>query len=102
MALYTDAGSAPSSLLRDITSQTIGAPGVTEADAADLALAAGNYWLAVRVAPSASLSFGASTTNLRCVRNTSIPSLDTPWPATFGAATCSTAGTFNLYAVTYR
>jgi hypothetical protein len=104
MAVYADAGNVPGALVAQVAGrQSIGAAGVREADLTDVVLNPGSYWLALRIAPSATLGHNqAATTTLRCVRTTTLPSLDDPWPSSFGAATCGQSGIYNLYLVTYR
>lgn len=104
MALYADAGNIPGALEYQVSArQTISAAGAREVDIVDGTISAGTHWVAIRVSPSASISnSGAAMTETRCLRTVTIPSLDDPWPATFGTANCAVAAIYNLYFVTYR
>ena len=104
MAVYADAANVPGALVAQVAGrQSLSAAGAREADLTDVVLNPGSYWLALRIAPSATLGHNqGATTTLRCVRTTTLPSLDDPWPASFGAATCGQSGIYNLYLVTYR
>lgn len=103
LALYTDSSNQPGSLVAQMdTSASITSNGDQNADIVDVALAAGDYWIAYRSSPSLLMGYsGANPTARLCSRNLSIPSLDTAWPSTFGAASCLTTGILNLYVVTY-
>jgi hypothetical protein len=104
LALYSDSSNQPGSLVAQMDARaSIASAGNQNADIADVALAAGDYWIAYRSSPALSMGYSGTDPSAKmCSRNTSILSLDTAWPATFGAASCSTTGILNLYIVTHE
>lgn len=106
MALYTDAGGTPGSLVSgaQFARRTL-ANGANVTDISDINLTAGNYWIALRVGSTTGLSTGdptAGQTGLRCTRQFNIPNLDDVWPVTFGTADCSNNNLFNFWITTYH
>jgi hypothetical protein len=101
LALYTDAGGGPGSLVAG-TSSAISLTGIGAMDqqlaAAGSAVTAGTYWLTVRGATSATLRSGGPA-NARCVRLTNLD-VAQPWPAVFGPSTCASAAPLNIYVFT--
>jgi hypothetical protein len=104
MALYRDAGNLPGALVGTPAQQfpvTALVNGITLVDIPDVALTAGDYWIAVRV--DASTSIGSSTTTgRRCTSDFDIDALANPWPATFDSPTCTDANLLNLWTTTYH
>lgn len=104
MALYRDNGNLPGALVGTPAQQFPATPlvnGTTLIDVTDVALTAGDYWIAVRV--DASTSIGSSaTTGRRCISDFDINGLANPWPVTFDSPTCGDAGLLNLWTTTYH
>ncbi len=100
LALYTEVGAVPGTLVASTARTTVGAAGRLELDVADAPLAAGTYYLAIRAEPLVSLVGSSSGTATRCTQ--AYPNLAAAWPATFGSATCTAGPQVNLFAITFQ
>jgi hypothetical protein len=103
MALYTDAGNVPGTLVAEMPAGKALANGVNDAPIANGAqLAAGAYFLVIRFSSNVNVGYAAAgVTGRQCIRNFSIPAISDPWPSTFGAAACTTDRLINMWMTTY-
>lgn len=99
LALYTEAATVPGTLVASTVRTTLSAAGRRDVELADAPIAAGTYYVAMRAEPSVSLLRSSSATARLCTRT--LTNLATAWPASFGAATCSTTTPVNLFAITF-
>ncbi|HVV85160.1 MAG TPA: hypothetical protein VHE35_18995 [Kofleriaceae bacterium] len=100
MALYRDTGGVPDALVASVDTPVTLVAGTNLLDATDTPLAAGSYWVALRVAPAASVGLSTQT-GPRCVRT--LNGFASQWPASFGSASCVAAGgLLNMFVRTYR
>jgi len=97
MAVYRDSAGVPGALVADT-----GPVGPSEFSSFvvinPINLTAGDYWIALRVEGQTWMhqSTGPETTTA-CTATTEIPDIQTPYPATFGAATCATVLAQNVW-----
>lgn len=99
MALYANSNNAPGGL---VAQMPVRRPLVNGSNTADITpdptIPVGDYWLVLRVGQSTAVGYsGPNVTGLQCVRNFDLPSLDDPWPANFGASSCTTDRLLNLW-----
>ena len=98
IALYHDSGGTPGALVSGADTRLGQVVGHNFAIINPVALSSGSYWIALRVSGSTLVNeSGGSATTSVCVRNVEIPDIQTPFPATFGAATCQTGYAYNVY-----
>ena len=100
MALYASSGGLPGALVASVDSPTVLGAGTVLLDVADVPIASGSYWLAVRVNPAASIGTSTTLTGNRCTK--SMPTFTNAWPATWGTTSCNTGALLNVFARTYR
>jgi hypothetical protein len=99
-ALYADAGNAPGALVAQVPVRTALVNGVNNYDftAPQPQVTAGYYWIALRLGQQSAVGYGDATqTGNQCIRNVDLPNLDSSWPATFGAASCTVDRLLNLW-----
>ena len=99
MALYANTSNAPGALVAQMPARRALANGSNTADITpDVMVGSGDYWLVLRVGQSTAVGYSAAgVTGSQCLRNIDLPSLDDPWPTSFGAATCTTDRLLNLW-----
>ncbi len=106
MALYTNVNAAPNALVAQIATRQPIANGrnefllnpVVPIDTGASSL----FWLVIRTSADTAIAKSPTITGRSCVRNTDITNIDDPWPASFGAASCSTSLLMNLWITTYH
>ena len=111
MALYTDLGGVPGSLVSNGFMQGDKAVvnGVNTSDplAVTPQLTAPTYWLAIRFSQMNTIGYGAAqagqpaTIGKQCRRIVNVP-LDQPWPVNYGGASCTDDNVFNLWITTFH
>jgi hypothetical protein len=105
MALYTDAGGVPGSLVPNgaMILPKVAATGVNDSDplATPPQLNAPTYWLAIRFSQMNAIGYASGQTGKQCLRNVNLD-IGVPWPATFMSATCTTDNLFNLWITTFH
>ena len=101
LALYTDAGNVPGTLVASFETPTQSATGRVEVDVPNQPIAAGNYWLAIRTNAATVVHSASNPTATLCTRNVSV-TYTNAWPATWGTTSCSTNTIFNYYITTFR
>ena len=101
LALYTDGGNVPGSLIKgsDLTSALYG---TNTANVDDVALTAGTYWIAFRFSASTALPYGGNVSTATLCNRTASISATSVWPQTFGSAACATAAPSNVWVTTYH
>lgn len=99
MALYTDNAGAPGSLVPGTgTGPLAGSEFNNFAVINPVPLTAGTYWIALRIGGGMLVNTSdAGVTATVCRRTVEIPDITTPWPTTFGAATCQTEPAANVW-----
>jgi hypothetical protein len=105
MALYADAGGVPGALVAEMPVRQAITPsmgGTQIGNIQDVAITVGKYWVTIRVGQTTAVGQSPSITGAQCFRNLTIPSLDDPWPTTFGGASCQTDLLMNLWITTYH
>jgi hypothetical protein len=104
MALYDDSGSGPGSLVAQMPVRTTLVNGSNTGDITpDPLIPVGFYYLAIRTGQTTAIGFSdTSVTGTQCIRTVNLTSLDDPWPATFGTATCSVTRLLNLWINNYH
>jgi hypothetical protein len=107
MALYTDAGNTPGTLVpgAEMLLAKVLVNGVN--DSAPLVapplLDAPVYWLAIRFSQTTAIGYaGAGQTGRQCRRNVNIPDITLPWPVNFTSSTCAVDNLFNIWIATYH
>ena len=102
MALYRDLNGQPGALVSGAATLAV-KNGEISFDLPDSDLAAGVYWVALRV--DAPLAFNASPapdTATACVRTAPVADIHHAWPTTFGPATCSASAAVNVWLTAYQ
>jgi hypothetical protein len=103
MALYADAGGVPGNLVAEMPVRQAITPGGTQTgNIPDVPITVGKYWVALRVGQTTAVGQSPTIVGAQCFRNLTIPSLDDPWPATFGGAGCQTDNLMNLWINAYH
>jgi hypothetical protein len=102
MALYADGLNAPGALVAQMPVRQAIVGGINTGDIPDVNIPIGTYWIAFRVAQTTAVGFSTVGTGPECIRNIDITNLDTIWPSTFGAATCSVDKFMNFFITTYH
>ena len=107
MALYTDAGNVPGTLVpsAEMLLAKVLVNGVNDSNplAAPPLLDAPVYWLAIRFSQTTAIGYGgAGQTGPQCRRNVNIPDITSPWPVNFTSATCTVDNLFNIWITTYH
>jgi hypothetical protein len=103
MALYADAGGVPGALVAEMPVRQAITPGGTQiGNIPDVPITNGKYWVTLRVGQTTAVGQSPTIVGAQCFRNLTIPSLDDPWPATFGGASCQTDNLMNLWINAYH
>jgi hypothetical protein len=111
MALYTDAGGVPGSLVTNgaMVVPKTAVTGVNDSDplAMPPQLSAPLYWIAIRFSQTNTIGYatappgGTGQKGKQCVRNIDLD-LSLPWPGTFSSAMCQDDFLFNLWITTFH
>ena len=104
MALYTDAGNTPGTLVAEMPAGKVLVNGINDAPIlSGPQLTQPSYFLVIRFSANVNLGYAAvGVTGRQCIRNFSIPAISDPWPSTFGAAACTTDRLVNIWLTTYH
>lgn len=104
MALYTDTGNAPGTLVAEMPAGKVLTNGINDGPILnDPQLTAPTYFLAIRFSQGVNVGYAnAGTTGRQCTRNLGIPNISDPWPSTFGVSTCALDRLINMWITTYH
>lgn len=104
MALYTDNGNLPGTLVAEMPAGQVLVNGVNNGlILADPVLMNPSYFLVIRFSQDVNIGYApAGVTGRQCYRNVTIPNIADPWPANFGASTCATDRLMNMWITTYH
>lgn len=99
MALYSNGNNQPDALIAQMPVRRALVNGSNTADIPDVDVPVGDYWVVLRVGQLTAVGYApAGVVGAQCTRNLDIPSLNDPWPVSFGGATCNTAARlYNLW-----
>ena len=102
MALYTDAGGVPGTLVADMGGARAVVNGVNDAPVLNGAtLSDPSYFVVIRFSADTNIGFAATgVTGRQCFRNTPYQAITDAWATSFGASTCATARLMNLWFTT--
>lgn len=111
MALYTDLGGVPGSLVPNGLMQgdktVVNGPNRSDPLAITPQLTAPLYWLAIRFSQMNTIGYGAAQPGqgamigTQCRRIVNVP-LDQPWPVNYGGASCTDDNVFNIWITTFH
>jgi hypothetical protein len=108
MALYADNGNQPGTLVGVQTAQFAARTlvnGVNIVDIPDVAIADGDYWIAMRFSATTNVAATATTPptlGRRCAADFDIVGLANNWPVNFGTSTCADFNLLNIWVTTYH
>lgn len=99
MALYSNGNNQPDALIAQMPVRRALVNGSNTADIPDVDVPVGDYWVVLRVGQLTAVGYSpAGVVGTQCTRVNEIPSLNDPWPVTFGGAICnSSARLYNLW-----
>ncbi len=104
MALYTDAGNVPGTLVAEMPAgQTVVSGANTGAVPNGPVLDKPTYFLAIRFSADVNIGYAPiGTTGRQCARNLLYSTIQDPWSSSFGGHSCTTARLMNLWITTYH
>lgn len=106
MALYRDNANVPGALVAEIAARAPLVNGENVFDVTpDVPIDAGTtqlFWIALRTSANGAVSSSPTINGRTCSRDVDISNIDSGWPTTFGAATCTDYFLENLWIATYH
>lgn len=100
MALYTDAGNVPGTLVAQMGDGKVLVNGVNDAaPLANVQLTSPSYFLVIRFSADVNIGYAAAgtTPGRQCFRNVAYSTISDAWAPAFGASTCVSDRLFNIW-----